>query len=127
VAFFEAPHKLRKTLEDLAMLVNRPIILARELTKIHEEFAVGTVGELLARFESPKGEFTVLIPPADSSEFGENNVTVAPEADVIALFGQITESGNFGSKRDAARATGERLGLTAKQVYEIIERNKLVE
>jgi hypothetical protein len=43
---------------------------------------------------------------------------------VVELFGQITESGQSESKRDAARQTGERLGLTAKQVYDIIERNK---
>ena len=40
------------------------------------------------------------------------------------LFGQITELRQSGSKRDTARETGERLGLTAKQVYDIIERNK---
>jgi 16S rRNA (cytidine1402-2'-O)-methyltransferase len=127
VAFFEAPHKLRKTLEDLALLVNRPIIVARELTKIHEEFVVGTAEELLAKFESPQGEFTVMIPPADSSEFGEDETGPATDAEVLHVFGQITDSGVGGSKREVARATGERCGLTAKQVYEIVERNKLVE
>src|SRR6186997_1974786 len=41
VVFFEAPHKVRKTLGELVILVNRPIIVARELTKIHEEFVSG--------------------------------------------------------------------------------------
>ena len=126
VAFFEAPHKLRRTLEDLAKSVNRPIIIARELTKIHEEFAIGTAETLLARFDAPQGEFTVLVPPADSTEFGEISSIVPSDEDVIKLFGQITDLGGSSSKREAARATGERLGLTAKQVYEIVERNKLV-
>jgi 16S rRNA (cytidine1402-2'-O)-methyltransferase len=121
VVFFEAPHKVRKTLEDLVNLVNRPIIIARELTKLHEEIVTGTPGELLKRFESPQGEFTVMIPPADPALEPIVEVT---DDQVLELFGQITELRKDGSKRDAAREAGERLGLTAKQVYEIIERNK---
>ena len=121
VVFFEAPHKVRKTLEDLSNLVKQPIIVAREVTKLHEEFVSGTIPELLARFEAPQGEFTVLVPPEDPS--AGPVVAVTDEA-VIELFGQITELRQSGSKRDAARETGERLGLTARQVYAIIERNK---
>jgi 16S rRNA (cytidine1402-2'-O)-methyltransferase len=124
VVFFEAPHKLRKTLEELVNLVNRPMIVGRELTKIHEEFVRGTPGELLERFESPQGEFTVMIPPP---ELGENSPEAVSDEQVMEIFGQITESGTVGSKRDAAREAGERLGLTAKQVYEIVERNKYAE
>jgi 16S rRNA (cytidine1402-2'-O)-methyltransferase len=121
VVFFEAPHKVRKTLEELALLVKRPIIVARELTKIHEEFVKGTPSELLARFEEPQGEFTVIVPPADPSEI---TAEAATDEDVVVLFGRITELGGFESKRDVAREVGERLGMTAKQVYDIIERNK---
>ena len=121
VVFFEAPHKLQKTLTELGSLVNRPIIAARELTKLHEEFVTGTPGEIAARFEDPHGEFTIIVPPADPAEKAAVDVS---DDDVVELFGQITESGHSGSKRDAARETGERLGLTAKQVYDILERNK---
>ena len=121
VVFFEAPHKLRKTLQELIELVKRPIIIGRELTKLHEEFVRGTPAELLARFDEPQGEFTILIPPADPAEDSQEQ---ASDDEVIALFGQITELGSSGSKRDAARQTGERLGLSAKQVYDILERNK---
>jgi 16S rRNA (cytidine1402-2'-O)-methyltransferase len=124
VVFFEAPHKLAKTLEELATYVKRPIIIGRELTKIHEEFATGTPEELLKRFSSPHGEFTLMIPPEGPDE---STVEPASEAEVVDLFGQITESGRLNSKRDVAREVGERLGLTAKQVYDIVERNKLVE
>jgi 16S rRNA (cytidine1402-2'-O)-methyltransferase len=121
VVFFEAPHKLRKTLEDLINLVNRPIIVGRELTKLHEEFVSGTPAQLLERFDAPQGEFTVLIPPADPALEPVAKVT---DEQVVELFGQITESKTTGSKRETARETGERLGLTAKQVYEIVERHK---
>lgn len=119
--FFEAPHKLQKTLTELAKLVERPIIVARELTKIHEEFVVGTPAEIAARLPEPHGEFTIMIPPQDPTEKGAIQVS---EQDVIRLFGQLTESNTAGSKRDVARATGERLGLTTKQVYDIVERSK---
>lgn len=124
VVFFEAPHKLLKTLEELVTYVNRPIVCARELTKIHEEFATGTPGELAKRFESPHGEFTLMIPPEGP---GDRPIEVVADEDVVNLFGQITETAVFSSKREVAREVGERLGLTAKQVYDIVERNKLVE
>ena len=121
VVFFEAPHKVRRTLEDLRVLVNRPIIIARELTKIHEEFISGTPTELLARFDSPQGEFTIIVPPADRAL--EQPIEISDDQ-VVELFGQITDMGQFVSKREVARQTGEQLGLTARQVYDIIERNK---
>jgi len=124
VVFFEAPHKFLKTIEELGNSVNRPIIVARELTKIHEEFVRGTPMELLERFAEPQGEFTVMVPPIAP---GEAVDVVASEDDVVNLFGQLTELNAFETKRDVAREVGERLGLSAKQVYGIIERRKLVE
>ena len=121
VVFFEAPHKVRRTLGDLAELVKRPIIIGREITKLHEEFVSGTIYELLSKFQAPQGEFTVMVPPTDPADEVAAEVT---DDSVVVLFGQITKLRESGSKRDAARETGERLGLTAKQVYEIIERNK---
>jgi 16S rRNA (cytidine1402-2'-O)-methyltransferase len=121
VVFFEAPHKLRKTLEELCNLVKQPIIAGREITKLHEEFVVGSTDELLARFDAPQGEFTILIPPTDPVTAVVSDIT---DGSVMELFGQITKLRQSGTKRDVARETGERLGLTAKQVYEIVERNK---
>ena len=122
--FFEAPHKLLKTLEELVSYVKRPITIGRELTKIHEEFVTGTPAELVDRFQSPHGEFTVLVPPQDDAE---GRLEAASDDDVLTMFGQITELGEATTKRQVAREVGERLGLTAKQVYDIVERNKLVE
>jgi 16S rRNA (cytidine1402-2'-O)-methyltransferase len=121
VVFFEAPHKIQRTLQELDLLVKRPIMVARELTKIHEEFVEGAATDLADRFEEPHGEFTVLVPPADSAEISQISVS---DDDVVDLFGQITKSGEAGSKRAVARLVGERLGMTAKQVYAIIEKNK---
>ena len=66
---YEAPHKLISTLKDLSeILDNRKIVLARELTKIHEEFVCGTATELLQKFENPKGEFVLVIEKSNLSE-----------------------------------------------------------
>ena len=122
VVFFEAPHKLRKTLEDLQVSVDRPIFVGRELTKIHEELIWATPAELLEKFDNPYGEFTLIIPPAASTEL----VASAPsDDDIMNLVGQITETDRPRSKREAARIAGDRLGLTARQVYEALERAKV--
>ncbi len=59
---YEAPHKMKATLMDLRnVLEDRKIVLARELTKIHEEFIRGSVDELLIRVDNLKGEMILII------------------------------------------------------------------
>lgn len=59
---YEAPHKLLQTLQDLKqVLENRKIVLARELTKIHEEYVTGTIEEIEKIIETPKGEYVIII------------------------------------------------------------------
>ncbi len=67
VIFYESPHRIIKTLEELARLYpERSLVLARELTKIHEEFVRGTTKEVLQYFQSRgvKGEFVVMMGPS---------------------------------------------------------------
>lgn len=72
---YEAPHKLLSTLKDLSeILENRKIALARELTKIHEEFIFGTANELLEKLENPKGEFVILIEKSNDSEINNSDL-----------------------------------------------------
>lgn len=69
IILYEAPHKLKDTLKDLASaLENRMITIARELTKIHEEFVRGTANELLQVFDNPKGEFVLIIEKTDKTQ-----------------------------------------------------------
>ncbi len=120
--FFEAPHRLRRTLEELNVLVKCQIMIGRELTKIHEEFVFGTPEELLARFSAPQGEFTLVIPPGSKDA---ELPTVATDDDIAQLFGQLTENCTGKSKRDTARLVAERLGLTTKVIYDALERVKI--
>ena len=65
VVLYEAPHKLIGALKDLEKVIgNRKVVLARELTKIHEEFIRGTLKELIEKIEEPKGEFVIVIEKA---------------------------------------------------------------
>ncbi len=65
MVFYEAPHKLRATLEDLAAAFgsDRPLAVCRELTKLHEEVLRLTIGEAAARYaaQEPRGEFVLVI------------------------------------------------------------------
>ena len=66
--FYEAPHKMKSTLESMSeVLGNRRIVLARELTKIHEEFIRSRIDEVLEN-EEYKGEFVILIEGATESK-----------------------------------------------------------
>jgi 16S rRNA (cytidine1402-2'-O)-methyltransferase len=96
-------------------------MVARELTKVHQEFLHGTASEIAGQLQAvPKGEFTVVVGPS-------TNLCASarpPTDDGIALeFGRITESTAM-TRREAVSATAKRLGLSAKVVYAAIERAK---
>ena len=62
LVFYEAPHKLKNSLDTmLEVLGDRNIVLARELTKIHEEFIRGKISTILEQIVDIKGEFVVLV------------------------------------------------------------------
>ena len=80
IIIYEAPHKMKSTLQDLKnILENRKIVLARELTKIHEEFIRKNIDEILNEIDNLKGEMILII--EGSSKFLEeenelNNLTL---------------------------------------------------
>ncbi len=69
MVFYESPHRIAKTLRQFAghFGEDRPAVVARELTKLHEEFIRGTLGELAGRFEAgtPKGEMVIVVAGKD--------------------------------------------------------------
>ena len=69
---YEAPHKLINTLEELKDIIEeRKVVVAKELTKIHEEFIRGSIEQVLEKLQNPKGEFIVLI-EANNTDREEN-------------------------------------------------------
>ena len=79
IIIYEAPHKLKTTLLDLKNFIgNRKIVLARELTKIHEEFIRGEIDDIISKVDELKGEMVILIEKAEvnDNDFDYNNITL---------------------------------------------------
>ena len=75
IIIYEAPHKMKNTLEDLKeVLKNRKIVLARELTKIHEEFIRKNIEELLKDIDNIKGEMILIIEGSKQEKSIENEL-----------------------------------------------------
>lgn len=114
--FYEAPHKLLTTLEDLRDTFgeDRPISLCRELTKIHEEVLRTTLGGAVAHYTDnpPKGEFVLVVAGAP-----EEKTETASSMDAAQRVTQLMEQGL--SRKDAVKQTAQELGLSKNAVYEI--------
>jgi 16S rRNA (cytidine1402-2'-O)-methyltransferase len=121
LVFFEAPHRIRRTLADLKFLNDQSILLFRELTKMHEETLTGSPSALAARLTTAQGEFTIVVPAAQPTEQKEFTPS---KTDVLELLGQITES-HHSSKRAAAREVGKRFGLSTRTVYELAKKSSM--
>ena len=113
--FYEAPHKLRNTLGDLAMAFgeSRRISLCRELTKLHEEVLRMSLGEAIAYYaeQEPRGEYVLIVEGA--SEVAEESLTL--EA-ALAMVAQQMEQGL--SKKDAVKAVAKLTGFPKNALYE---------
>lgn len=68
IILYEAPHKLIQTLEELSTITReRKIVLAKELTKIHESYTIGTAEELKSEIQQPKGEYVIVIEKSEKT------------------------------------------------------------
>jgi 16S rRNA (cytidine1402-2'-O)-methyltransferase len=116
VVCFEAPHRISSTLDEARrLLVDRPIILARELTKAHEEWIFD--GSDVAA----KGEFVFIVGPLTKHA---DQAPMLSDQEVATAFGEVTKSPHTATRRDAVKAVAERLGLSPKAVYAALERAK---
>jgi 16S rRNA (cytidine1402-2'-O)-methyltransferase len=112
---YEAPTRLARTLGDLAAACGgtRPAVVARELTKVHEEIARGSLDELAQRFSgSVKGEIAIAVAGADgidAADLGDDRLR-----ELVRLRIDAGESA-----KDVARTLARALGVPRKRVYEI--------
>lgn len=117
LVFYEAPHRIVETLEDARdILGNRRAVVAREVTKLHEEFLRGTLEELIAAFgkKPPRGEMTLLIGPTAEAPAAN----AAPEATVplTQRVEHIMREQGMDKKAALKQAARER-GLTKREAY----------
>jgi 16S rRNA (cytidine1402-2'-O)-methyltransferase len=121
IVFFEAPHRVRATLEAaLRVIGDRQVAVGRELTKVHEEVLRGAISDVIGHLTNPRGEFTIVLGPAENSE------KVEPRPDATALFDafcQLTDNGEL-SRREAITRLAERYGMSSREIYRAIEEAK---
>ena len=114
--FYEAPHKLKKTLQDMVeILGDRNIVLARELTKIHEEFIRGKISEIIEKLEDVKGEFVVIV---------EGNCETKKESEIKNLNNgtfeeqyEFYENQGF-TKKEIVKQIAKDRGVSKNEIYQ---------
>lgn len=140
VVCFEAPHRITRTLSELqSILVKRPIIVAREVTKLHEEWRfwsndrgnpaltrpstsvpeATSVPTPSTSDPAPKGEFVLIVTPQVGTE-----VAKPSDAEVATVFGRITETVGLPSRKAVIREVAKRLQISSKAVFDALERVK---
>lgn len=112
---YETPHRILESLQDIrSVLGERPLVLGRELTKIHETILHGTAGELLeALGPSPRGEIVLAIAPYDGSR-GRDETD-----EVRAVWREELESVG-GDRRTALKRTCKRTGKKRAELYRLL-------
>ena len=120
LVFYEAPHRIRETLSDaLELFGDRQASLARELTKLHEQFLRGTLSELVAHFDEhqPRGEMTLVIAGnADDNLLSIESGSVSEQIERLMLDGL--------SRSDAIKQAAKSRGLTRREAYQMLLEEK---
>ena len=114
IVLYEAPHRLAKTLSDLTTACGamRRVVLARELTKLHEQIWRGTLQDanMLVAVTEPRGEYVIILEPAKPP---------APPTDEELLAAIKAEIAKGVSRKDSAARVSARFGVAKRHVYEL--------
>jgi 16S rRNA (cytidine1402-2'-O)-methyltransferase len=120
---YEAPHRIAGTMEDVVEIlgVDRPIVLARELTKLHEEFIRGSAAQILTRMQEHelKGEITLLIGKGEAQEKQEG----AGTKDIAQRLEEIMREQKLDEKAGLKVLAKER-GLSKSEAYRELQRRR---
>ena len=116
VILYEAPHKLIKTLQDILKNIgNINCVLAREITKIHEEFMRGNILYLLEKIQEPKGEYVIIL---DLNNFKEiNNDEKINEKTVEEQYKIYEEKGM--SKKEIIKQIAKNKNVPKNEIYKL--------
>ena len=117
IILYEAPHKLTATLKDLSeILEDREIVVARELTKIHEEFLRGTASEILENYKEPKGEHIILIEGSKIKEETEEQKNIKEMT--IEEHYKYYEKQGF-TKNEIIKKIAKDKGVSKNEIYKL--------
>ena len=119
--FFEAPHRIRQTLAELGtQLGKRQILVAREISKVHQQFMRADAASMLGRITESRGEFTVVVGPGSE---GDADISLGSDLEIFDEFSHMPQSG-AGSRRQVVAELARKHGRSAREVYAIIEKVK---
>ena len=113
LVFYEAPHRLIEALNDIQQILgDREIVVAREVTKVHEEFLRGKVSEVIGQLAQReiKGEITIVVQRStDEAQLSEDQL----KAEILRLIGEGS------GVKEVSELLGERHGLAKREVYRL--------
>ena len=117
LVLFEAPHRLRATLEDIAaVLGERPVAVCRELTKLHEEVYRGTPSGALEHFDSPRGEFVIVTGGEPRGQLSESQAESEPR-ELIEFLAELRAKGV--PARQAVTEASSQFGISRNRAYRL--------
>ena len=123
ILFYEAPQRVVESLQDvLAALGDRPVVLAREVTKLHEEFLRGYVSEVILRMQRRpvRGEITVLLGPPDETTMQDATmipISLSEDVERVMAEKKIDE-------RAALKAVAKARGISKSEAYRQLQSEK---
>jgi len=128
VIIYEAPHRLRAALTDLLEVFgDRPATLARELTKVHEEFRQGSLKELLHWAEETpvRGEITLVVAgiPKDGYQVEDVHDNFGEDFESALAWMQLRIDEGMGAKK-AAREAAKQFSLSAREIYQLFHERR---
>ena len=126
--FYEAPHRMKESLEDIVEILGggRHVVIAREVTKVHEEFLRGHAGEILETLKARgdiKGEITLLIgkaeptPGSDSTSTGPDRISIRERMRQVMTENKLDE-------KAALKKVAKELGMSKSEAYREWQRSK---
>jgi len=123
VAFYEAPHRIVEALEDVVEVLGatRRVVVAREITKVHEEFLRGTAGEILGQLRERgdvKGEITLLIARAETTQ-----LAAPAKSNVRERMQQLMRDEHL-EEKDALKKLAKEMGVSKSEVYRLWQRSR---
>ena len=114
MVFYEAPHRIKRMMENcLQILGDRKCCIARELTKLHEEYIRGTISEVIEVLDDIKGEMVVIVE-------GNNEIDTVSDDDIITKVNELV-SINV-SKKDAIKRVAKELNINKNYVYDLVNK-----
>ena len=111
--FYEAPHRIKKMLEEIAEVFgNRKAVIARELTKIHEEFLRSDLIELAKNLDEPRGEFVIVV------EGCKTEIENPASENFLDAYNKLIADGT--DKKSALREIAQKFNLSRREVYNAV-------